>query len=148
MANVKKSALVPYSAAQMYALVNDLESYPQFLPWCRSSRLLSQKPDEVCAEMVVARAGIQQTFSTCNRLTKDRRIELRLNKGPFKRLQGNWDFIPLREDASKVELQMEFEFAGRLISTAFGPVFHHVAQTLVEAFCKRADALYGSDNHN
>ena len=143
MSVVEKSALVPFSAAQMYALVNDLERYPEFLPWCQSTRLISRTDTELCGELVVARAGISQSFSTCNRLVKDRQMTLQLREGPFRKLQGVWDFTPLREDASKVELRLEFEFSGRLINAAFGAVFNQVANTLVDAFCKRAYEVYG-----
>ncbi len=139
---VKKSALVLHSANQMYELVCDVESYPEFLPWCRSTRLLSRSENEICGELEVARAGISQTFSTCNRLTPGERMDIRLMEGPFKRLQGSWVFTPLREDASKVELELDFEFSGKLINTAFGAVFNQIANKLVEAFCKRADEVY------
>lgn len=143
MATVKKSALLPYSAAQMYQLVHDFESYPQFLPWCESTRLLSRTPTELCAELVVARAGIRQAFSTCNQLRENERMDIRLMEGPFKKLHGIWTFTPLAADACKIELEMDFEFSGKLIDKAFGAVFGQVASTLVHAFCKRADEVYG-----
>ncbi len=139
---VKKSALVLHTANQMYELVCDVESYPEFLPWCRSTRLLSRSENEICGELEVARAGISQTFSTCNRLTPGERMDIQLMEGPFKRLQGSWVFTPLRDDASKVELELDFEFSGKLINTAFGAVFNQIANKLVEAFCKRADEVY------
>ena len=143
MAIVSKSALIPFSAAQMYELVNDFEAYPRFLPWCESTRLISRTDTEMCAEMVVARIGIKQKFSTCNQLRENERIDIHLNEGPFRRLHGGWVFTPLREDASKVELQLEFEFSGRLIDKAFGAVFNQIANSLVDAFCKRANEVYG-----
>ncbi|MEJ2575498.1 MAG: type II toxin-antitoxin system RatA family toxin [Gammaproteobacteria bacterium] len=138
MPRVEKSALVSRSAAQMFELVNDVESYPQFLPWCRSGKLLKRDEHELCGEIEVARAGIRQVFSTCNRLYPYERIDLRLRSGPFRRLEGSWRFTELREDACKVSLEMEFEFAGRLINAAFGTVFSQIADNLVDAFCKRA----------
>ncbi len=87
--------------------------------------------------------GIHQTFSTCNRFQRDRRMDISLLDGPFRKLVGGWSFIPLRADASKVELELDFEFSGRLIDTAFGAVFNQIANTLVDAFCKRADEVYG-----
>ncbi len=140
---VKKSALVPHSAEQMFDLVNDMESYPQFLPWCRSTRLLSRTDTELCGELEVARVGISQTFSTCNRLYPVERIEIKLRNGPFRRLHGGWVFTPLRDDACKVELELDFELSGKLINSAFGVVFGQIANTLVDAFCKRADEVYG-----
>jgi ribosome-associated toxin RatA of RatAB toxin-antitoxin module len=139
---VKKSALVMHPAAAMYELVNDVESYPQFLPWCRTTRLLFRDDQQLCGELEVARAGIRQTFSTCNLLYPEHRIEIRLREGPFKRLQGTWTFTPLREDACKVELELDFEFSGRLINAAFGAVFSQIANTLVDAFCKRANEVF------
>ncbi|HEB97495.1 MAG TPA: type II toxin-antitoxin system RatA family toxin [Sedimenticola thiotaurini] len=140
---VHKSALVGYSARQMFDLINDVESYPEFLPWCRSTRLLSRDGDELCGELEVARIGISQRFSTCNRLHPYERIDIRLKEGPFRDLHGSWRLTELREDACKVELELVFEFSGRLINTAFGKVFGQIANSLVDAFCKRASEVYG-----
>jgi ribosome-associated toxin RatA of RatAB toxin-antitoxin module len=139
---VKKSALVLHSAAEMYDLVADVESYPQFLPWCRSTRLISLDENRMCAELEVARTGIRQTFSTCNRLYPYERMDIDLQDGPFRQLTGGWRFTALKEDASKVELELNFEFSGKLINTAFGAVFNQIANTLVDSFCKRADEVY------
>lgn len=143
MAVVEKSALVHHSARQMFELVKEVEAYPAFLPWCQSSRVLKEASDEICAEIVVARLGIKQAFSTCNKFDPGRWMGLELKEGPFRKLRGDWYFTELREDACKVELKMEFEFSGALIDKAFGSVFHHVANSLVEAFCNRADEVYG-----
>ena len=140
---VHKSALVGFSARQVFDLINDVESYPEFLPWCRSTRLLSRNDTELCGELEVARIGISQRFSTCNRLHPHERIDIRLKEGPFRNLHGSWRFTELREDACKVELELEFEFSGRLINTAFGQVFGQIANSLVDAFCKRASEVYG-----
>ena len=142
MAVVEKSALVPYSAIQMYELVNNPEAYPQFLPWCEATEVLSLTDDRMCARITDARAGVRQTFATCNRLVPHERIELHLEEGPFRHLHGRWNFLALREDASKVSLRLEFEFSGRLINLAFGTVFSHIADNLVEAFCNRAREVY------
>ena len=139
---VSKSALVPFSAAQMYALVYDFESYPDFLPWCHASRLISRTEEEICGELEVARMGIRQTFSTRNKLVKNERMDIELIEGPFRKLRGGWKFTPLREDACKIELVLDFEFSGRLINSAFGKVFSQIANTLVDAFCKRAEEVY------
>lgn len=138
MARVEKSALVPHAAASMFELVNDVDSYPQFLPWCRSARLLSRTTEELCGEIEVAKAGVRQTFSTCNRLFPHERIEISLKEGPFRRLDGSWQFVALREDACKVMLTLNFEFSNILMDKAFGVVFEQIANTLVDAFCKRA----------
>jgi ribosome-associated toxin RatA of RatAB toxin-antitoxin module len=139
---VRKSALVHHSASEMYQLVCDFETYPEFLPWCTDSRLLSRSDSEICGELEVSRIGIKQRFSTCNRLVENERMDIELRDGPFRKLQGGWVFTALREDASKVELVLEFEFNNKLIDSAFGRVFDHIANTLVEAFCKRADEVY------
>lgn len=140
---VNKSALVSHSARQMYDLINDVQAYPEFLPWCRSTRLISRDETKLCGELEVARVGIRQKFSTCNLLYPYERIEIRLLEGPFKHLQGEWRFTALREDACKVELELEFGFTGKLINSAFGRVFSQIANTLVDAFCKRAKEVYG-----
>lgn len=142
MARVSKSALVHHSAAEMFHLVRDVEAYPGFLPWCHATRVLSREDNRLCAELVVARLGIQQTFSTCNRFVEHEWMELELRDGPFKYLRGRWTFLPLREDACKVSLTLDFEFAGALIDKAFGAVFHQIANSMVDAFCKRADEVY------
>ena len=139
---VKKSALVPYAAEQMFELVADMEAYPQFLPWCRSAVVVSSENDIVCGRIEVARLGVHQTFTTRNRIDWGRRMDIDLLDGPFRKLTGGWSFLALREDACKVELELDFEFSGKLIDKAFGAVFNQAANTLVDAFCKRADEVY------
>ena len=134
---------MPYPAEFMFELVNDVESYPAFLPWCRNGRLLSRDAEMLCGEIEVARIGIHQTFSTCNRLYPYERIDLKLKDGPFRRLEGSWTFQALREDACKVVLMMEFEFSGRLIDVAFGRFFSQAANSLVDSFVARARELHG-----
>ena len=139
---VSKSALVHHSAAEMYRLVCDFEAYPEFLPWCSDSKLITRTETEICGELEVSRIGIKQRFSTCNRLVENQRMDIVLRDGPFRKLEGGWIFTPLKEDASKVELVLEFEFANKLIDATFGRIFDHIANTLVESFCKRADEVY------
>ncbi len=134
-----------YSARQMFDLVNDVESYPEFLPWCSSTTLLSRTEEQVCAELEVARIGVSQRFTTCNRFVPGKYMDIKLVEGPFKHLSGRWEFKALREDACKVELELDFVFSGKLINAAFGAVFNQIANTLVDAFCKRADEVYGSE---
>lgn len=143
MATVEKSALVPYSAQAMFDLVADVERYKEFLPWCSNSRLISRDDRQLCGMIEVSRLGITQAFSTCNELDPPERMGIALREGPFKRLQGEWNFIKLREDACKVLLKMEFEFSGKLIDAAFGRIFHQVANSLVESFVTRAKEVYG-----
>lgn len=127
----------------MYALVSDIEAYPRFLPWCRSTQVLSRNDDEVRARIEMHKGGVHKSFTTCNRLQKNKMIEIRLLEGPFQHLEGFWRFQALRSDACKVSLDMEFEFASHLLQMAVGPVFKQIANSLVEAFCQRAAQLYG-----
>lgn len=143
MTTVNRSALVPYSASEMYALVDDIEAYPQFLPWCKSSKVFSRNEDEVRAAIELARGGIQRSFTTCNRLQHNKMIEMRLVEGPFHHMDGFWRFDPLAERASKVSLDMDFEFSNRILSMTIGPVFSQIANSLVDAFCVRAAVVYG-----
>ncbi len=142
MSIVEKTALVHHSAQQMYDLVADVGAYQDFLPWCRSSRLLSSSETQICGEIEVARAGISQKFSTCNNIEPGKRMTISLIEGPFKSLEGAWDFIELNDQACKVCLRLEFEFSGKLINAAFGKVFSVIANDMVDAFCKRANEVY------
>lgn len=142
MTTISKSALVRYSAAEMFALVNDIESYPRFLPWCRSARVLSRDADELRATLELSRGGMQKAFTTHNRAQQDKMIEIRLVEGPFRHLNGFWRFDALGEQASKVSLDMDFEFAP-LLDMVLGPVFNPIANSLVDAFHKRAVEVYG-----
>ena len=139
---VHKKALVSHSTEQMFRLVCDVESYPKFLPSCRSARLISQDDNEVCGELEVVRLGISQTFSTRNLLHPYERVDIQLISGPFKQLRGYWIFTPLNDHACRVELKLEFEFSGRMINAAFGKAFGQIANTMVSAFCKRAKEVY------
>lgn len=143
MTTISKSALVAYPASQMYALVDDIESYAEFLPWCSASRVLSRSEDEVRAVIELARSGMQKSFTTCNRMQKNKMIEIRLVEGPFRHLEGFWRFQSLTDESCKITLDMDFEFSNRLVSMVFGPVFNQITNTLVDAFCKRAVDVYG-----
>lgn len=143
MATVNRSAVVRHTPKQMFDLVNDFESYPEFLPGCRRARLIERDKDHLIGEMTLGRAGIEQSFTTRNDLHEPERIDLSLVKGPFKRLRGRWLFTPLGENICRVSLELEFEFANRLLAMAFGKLFRQVAGQLVDAFTRRADQLYG-----
>lgn len=142
---IHQELIVSYSAAQMFALVNNVNEYSQFLPYCKSSKILSQTADEIRATLILAGGGFQKSFSTCNRLQPDKMIEIKLLDGPFRHLEGYWRFETLGQGC-KVSLDLEFEFSSKLLALAFGPVFNQVANTLVEAFSKRAEAIYGKVN--
>lgn len=141
MASIAKSALVRHRAQSMFALVADIESYPEFLPWCDGARVLSREDERVTAAIDIRFHGIKQSFTTVNRQTPFDRIELRLVEGPFSRLEGNWRFTPLGEEACKVELELEYDFNNVVLAKLVGPVFHRIATSMVESFVKRADAL-------
>ncbi len=143
MTEIKRSALVRCSANQMYQLVNDVEAYPEFLPWCNSAQVLSHDAVQMRANIGVARAGLRRSFITVNRLHPGKMIEMRLVAGPFRHLEGNWRFLPLREDACRVSLDLRFEMAGLLAQKTLGPIFAQVSLALVDAFCRRATQAYG-----
>lgn len=145
MSSISKNALVSYSAAEMFSLVNDIESYSLFLPWCRSSEVLSANEDEIRATIEIAHGSLRKSFTTCNRLQKGKMIEMRLEQGPFKHLEGFWRFDTLGERACKVSLDLDFEFSSKLVGLAMGPVFSQIANTLVDAFSKRAVDVYGKE---
>ncbi|OKO99696.1 MULTISPECIES: type II toxin-antitoxin system RatA family toxin [Xenorhabdus] len=142
MPQISRSALVPYSVEQMYKLVNDVTSYPDFLPGCVGSRVISSSNNEMTASVEVSKAGISKTFVTRNTLFDNQRISMQLVDGPFRKLMGGWHFIPLSEDACKVELHLDFEFTNKLIELAFGKVFKELAGNMVQAFTQRAREVY------
>lgn len=143
MPHISRSALVPYSAAAMFALVDDVDAYREFLPWCSSSREHERSEDSVVAELEIARAGVNQRFTTRNARVPGERLTLELVEGPFDWFAGEWRFLALSDEACKVELEMDFEYSGRLVRTALGPVFNRSADTLVDAFVARAKQVYG-----
>lgn len=140
---ISKSALVPYSASEMYDLVNDIAAYPDFLPWCGSSKVISRTDDEVRATVELSRSGIKKSFTTLNRLQKDKMIEIRLIEGPFKHLEGFWRFEKLNDLACKVMFDIEFEFSSRILAMTVGPIFSQISSTMIDAFTKRAGEVYG-----
>lgn len=142
---VQRSAQVPFSTTEMFQLVDAIEDYPKFLPWCKSSNILSRNEDEVRATLILSGGGFQKSFSTCNRLQHGKMIEIRLLDGPFKHLEGYWHFRHIENNGCEISLDLEFEFSGKLLSLAFAPVFNQVANSLVDAFIKRAQVIYAKD---
>ncbi len=136
-------ALVPYSVENMFALVNNIGDYPKFLPWCQSIILHSQTESEVVATIKMGNAGLKQAFTTTNLIKPHHWIKMRLLKGPFSHLQGDWQFRPLGKEGCKISLNLEFDISNRLLKMSLGPVFTKIANTLVDAFVKRANKLYG-----
>lgn len=145
MTRIEKTALVKFSAQQMFDLVNDIESYPQFLPWCSSSRIIKREGNIVEAELSISKGGFQKSFSTRNELEMGKHITVSLLDGPFSQLAGVWQFQPLREDASKILFDLEFELSGKLANLAFGAVFNQICNTMVSAFTQRAKVVYAND---
>lgn len=143
MTRVERSALVFHSAEQMFDLINDVRRYPEFLPWCASVDVISERDDELVARLHLSKAGLKYSFATRNRLERPDRMQIELVEGPFSSLSGIWTFKPLSDEASKVSLDLSFDFTGRLTGLAMGKVFNQVATTLVDAFVVRADQLYG-----
>ncbi|CAM3943770.1 type II toxin-antitoxin system RatA family toxin [Serratia silvae] len=142
MPQISRSALVPFSAEQMYQLVNDVHSYPDFLPGCTGSRVIAASPNEITAAVEVAKAGISKTFTTRNTLLDNQSINMQLVDGPFRKLMGGWQFTALSPEACKVELHLDFEFTNKLIELAFGKVFKELAGSMVQAFTQRAKEVY------
>ena len=143
MTVVQKSALVKFSAMEMFELVDDIESYPDFLPWCSGSKILKREGEIVEAEIQISKAGFNKSFATRNKSDGHGKLFMTLLDGPFSSLDGVWDFMPLREDASKITLDLEFEMNGRLASLAFGAVFNQICNTMVSSFTERAKKVYG-----
>lgn len=143
MTTIRKSALVPYTAEQMYALVDDINAYSEFLPWCRTSEELSRTDEEVRASIEIAYSGLHKSFTTVNRLQHAKMIEMRLVEGPFKHLEGYWRFDGLGEEGCRVSLDLEFEFASKFLGMTVGPLFTQIANNLVDAFIKRAKQIHG-----
>ena len=144
MTSIVKSALVPHSAHDMYELVSDVESYPDFLPWCGGARIIERSDDVVTASVTIAYKGVNKSFTTQNHLQPGKMIEMRLLDGPFQKLHGYWLFKELDDVASKITLDLEFEFSNKLVAMALGPVFESIANNFVDQFQKRAQAVYGS----
>ena len=146
MPQIERSALVFYSARQMFELVADVPSYPQFLPGCSKSKVLSFDGTVQTASLEVSKAGIGKSFTTRNTLIPHERLAMELVDGPFKFLRGGWQFIPLNEQACKVVLALEFEFSSKLVEFAFGKIFNELTMAMVQAFTDRAKQIYG-DQH-
>ena len=143
MKKISRSALQPYSAQQMFELVNDVARYPDFLPWCSKGEVLEHDGNEMVAAVHISKGPVQQAFTTRNRIVPYEQIDMTLVDGPFKHLQGQWRFTPLADNACKVEFDIEYEVAGGLFGKLLAPVFEQIATTLVEAFCQRARSEYG-----
>ena len=143
MQKISRSALVPFSCQQMYALIDDISNYPHFVPHCQSATILNRTELEVTAQLVVAKSGIAKSFTTKNTLAPPNQISMTLVDGPFNHLTGDWWLKPLSEDACKIQLELNFEFSNKLTSLAFSSIFNQLAQSMVSAFTERAQQVYG-----
>lgn len=139
---VKKSRVVPFTCEQMYLLVDDIEKYDQYLPYCSKSVEHYRDEDEVQATLEISAAGMSKSFTTSNRLQKNKMIEIRLVDGPFKHLEGFWRFDQVESSHCQISFDLEFEIAGKMLSMILGPVFEQVTNKMVDAFCTRAENLY------
>jgi len=140
---IHKSALVMYSPEQMFSLVDDINAYADFLPWCSQSKELERNDDTVVGNLEISYSSLNKSFVTKNINTRHSQIEMQLVEGPFKHLRGLWTFTALGDDGCKIELHMEFEFSNKLIDMTVGPVFSKIANSLVDAFTERAKSVYG-----
>lgn len=143
MASVSRSALVPYSADQMFSLVADVNAYHEFLPWCGDSRVLKEEGNTIEGCILISKAGFEKSFTTRNHMQPGEMVEIQLVEGPFRHLEGFWRFHALRDDACKVTLDLEFEFSNKVLTVAFGKVFTQIANSLVDSFVQRAKQVYG-----
>jgi ribosome-associated toxin RatA of RatAB toxin-antitoxin module len=144
MAIVHKSVLLNYSVEQMFALVNAVDDYPAFLPWCGGVVVRDRTAERLVATLQINYHGVRQSFTTENSNVAPTSMRMRLLEGPFKSLDGNWRFKALRADACKIDFDLKYEFSSRILEQLIGPVFSMIANSFVDSFCKRADAVYGS----
>lgn len=143
MAVVHKSVLVAFSAEQMFDLVDTVEDYPKFLPWCGGVEVRERSADRLIATLAINYHGVRQSFTTENTNVRPTMMKMKLLEGPFRHLDGTWTFKPLRADACKIEFDLHYEFSNRLLDQIIGPVFGMIANSFVDSFCKRAEVVYG-----
>ena len=143
MTHVQRSALLPYSVAQMYQLVNDVDSYPEFIPWCVQCDVHDIADNEKQATLYFSSRGIKASVTTNNELIENKKINMELIEGPFKHLIGCWQFHEIDHSSCRVEFEMKFAFSNRVYEKTLGPIFNQVAHKLVSAFAQRAEDLYG-----
>ena len=147
MTIIHRTALVEFSARQMYDLVNNIGAYPEFVPMCAKVDVHWHSASAAEATLSIVKGAIKIDFATHNDMIPNQQITIRLMKGPFKRLTGVWKFVPLSDQAAKVTLDLEFEFSNRMLAMALGVVFKKLANTMLDAFCQRAKVVYGRKVH-
>lgn len=144
MKSVRKTVLVPHSVQRMYALVDQVEDYPQFLPWCGGAATRERTAESVVAEIRIAYHGVRQTFVTRNDNRPPERIDMNFVRGPFRSLAGHWRFVPLGDLGCRIEFSLDYEFANSVLERLVGPIFDTITDRFVDAFVRRADVIYTS----
>ncbi|PVZ72001.1 type II toxin-antitoxin system RatA family toxin [Pelagibaculum spongiae] len=144
MPKVVHSALLPFTAQQMFDLVHDVEQYPEFLPWCREAKVIERHGEGLVATLELAKGGLHKSFTTRTRVVDGESIHIELVEGGFSHLTGHWVFRPLQAQASKVEVEIDFGFSNKMANLAFGPIFNGISNGLLDAFSKRARQVYKS----
>ena len=143
MAVVEKSVLIERTAVQMFELVDRVEDYPEFLPWCGGAELIERTDSRTVARLHINYHGLKAHFATENPKERPRWMDIKLRDGPFRSLDGGWKFTPLGDAACKVEFRLHYEFSSKVLEKVLGPVFHHIANTFVDSFVKRAQQIHG-----
>ena len=144
MKRIARSAIVEHSAGEMYALVDAIEAYPGFLPWCAQAVVHERKPGATRATLTVGLHGLRHSFTTQNENRPGEAIDMRLVQGPFRRFHGEWRFVPLGEHACRIEFTLEYEFSSRTLGRLLAPLFDGIADSMVEAFVRRAGELHAN----
>ena len=144
MKRIHRSAIVEHAAAELYALVDDIESYPQFLPWCVAARVQDRTQVTTRATLTVGVKGMRQSFTTQNDNRPGDAIDMRLVEGPFRSFSASWRFTALSAGACKIDFALEYEFSSRVLARLLEPLFDRIADTMVDAFARRADQVHGT----
>lgn len=142
MLNITKSVITPYTPAQMYALVSDIENYPKYLPWCPSSKIIKKEESCVVGRVDISYLKVKAHFTTANTNVENQHIDMSLVDGPFKHLKGHWKFTPLGDKGCKIEFSLDYKFSNFLIEKVIGAVFEMVIKNIVDAFVKKAHEIY------
>ena len=146
MAMVEKSVLIERSAQKMFALVDNIEDYPRFLPWCSKTRVEFRDEKKTVATLHISYLSVKSHFTTENEKEIPLRMSIRLVDGPFRRLEGSWLFKPLAENACRIDFQLSYDFSSKIFEKIIGPVFSQISNTFVDAFVRRADEVYRVSN--
>ena len=144
MPEIIKTVLVEHSPEEMFALVDAVERYPEFLPWCGGASVSFRDDATTRATIQINYRGIRQSFTTANAKSAPHTMSVKLVEGPFRTLDGDWRFMPLQGGGCKIEFRLHYEFSSRILEKLVGPVFHYIANTMVDAFVRRAQGVYGN----